>query len=313
MRRYSAHITAGDIAEVLLDYSNDEDWGSNPCLPSMVDLACLTEAQRQVLAIEFGYKIKQNHDWLAYNKTWCQNYTSIAASHWYICESSLDASGTPSTLPFPEECLYAYSIMSRNNVDIFLPILLNGVISQSRGDATYSGPTLLEVFTTNDDSNELFNTSFEKFSQKLSNLATSMTNRIRVEAPEDIERDIPHKGDAAFGIIWQAGTCVQVRWWWLVYPVLSLLMSLAFLCAILLQARRETGRRSCMRDWRSAAPLSLVIPSLSESEGHRDTFARPLTERQIGILAKDMNVRLVVDERGWRFVVSGQKSAGNNC
>ena len=86
-------------------------------------------------------------------------------------------------------------------------------------------------------------------------------------------------------------------------------MSVCFLGTILLRVTTEVGWKSCMHDWKST-PLPLLLPGLRGTEDQKDETARSLTERQIRGVTRRKKVRLDLDEDGWRFVQSGQKSAG---
>ena len=319
VQKRSASINAGKLTEVLLDASQDQDWTLitiDNFYPSLVDLSCLTRSQYQSFIVDAGYKPIKDYNWLPYKATWCASQTPDKTSgeyDWYVCKA---ANNPTDPIPgFPGECLYTFYYLARSNVDNYMATMFTGALGTPLGEDTFTGPTTLQIFDTSSqaDADVIigFNTSFATVKQRWSNIAKSITNRIRTTEQN------PFNGFPAAGMIWKSGTCIHVRWGWLAYPATLLLMTACFLCTVLLEISAEVGWRRCTRDWKSS-PLPLAMaPGLAGIATARNRSRdpevrhsaemetdRPLTERQIRDCVGRVAVRLDLDEDGWRFVPS---------
>lgn len=314
VKKYLPSITAGKLTQSVISSSTVSDW--SPLIEglaySLIDRSCLTEDQVRMFAINSTNTTASPQNWLPVPFEWstCSPANSTAKPTPGFCNMTVPSG---QLLPdFPAECFYEYYSLSQNNIENFLvESVFTGVVGLQFDSDTFIGSTVLQSFDTNSvftdfvgpvynrtDLSEFFNTSFETVSTKMDSLTTSITDRIRQYGNNGIN------GKPAPGTIGIPGTCVEVRWYWLIYPTLILLTTLVLLGVILFQVCQEHPTTGYKHDWKSS-PLPLILPGLVTEDGNEDQareINHPWTAQEIRQFAREITVRLKMDQDGWRFV-----------
>ncbi|KIW06433.1 uncharacterized protein PV09_02880 [Verruconis gallopava] len=243
VKTFQANITGNVISETLLEYSDPlMSWNGSENLAyvpgdnstanyvlGLLDLQCTSDADKELIA---------------------QNYTFNSTQRWIpfsydynINQSMVEPPQYPGTL-IKNGCLYLFETFLYMSIyGIFLSDFfdgtLEGTIQISDQLINAVGPRILEkMYDQTNGTYDLIDSTFE-------GMATYLTNYIR------------ENGNAAYsqpaeGTVLHYATCVQVRWWWLAFPVV-----LAFISLVLLVWIIGAVSISKVPAWKSS-PLAIV-------------------------------------------------------
>jgi hypothetical protein len=128
----------------------------------------------------------------------------------------------------------------------------------------------------------------------MQSLATCMTQRVR-QAPGD-GTNLQGPGPQAIGVTMQDMPHVNVRWGWLAFPAVLVLLSAAFLAATVLETKREGA--TMLWKTNSLAHFYHPLPEHG-ADKLRDAYSAKHAEK----IARDMRVKWEETEHGGRFVV----------
>jgi len=258
----------------LMENATDEDfwlWVSYNGETSAVDVDCLSAHQRDVL-IGQGYDINEDTHWIHWNVT-----PICLVGQPDDCPGTFNASST-----VPLKCtytMYQYSWMAINQ---FVSAFFNGSITPYGG--AFDGSSVLQAFY-NDGA-----TSIDSVRSIFANVAESMTTNIRQSGNTSL-------GTPALGTVYRQDTCVHVHWAWLAFPASLVLITILFLCFIIIGSRNEESRA---HDWKSS-PLPVMFHGLDQSivAQHRNSrLTQSKTMRQI---ARNVHVQFSNSGDGWEF------------
>ena len=163
---------------------------------------------------------------------------------------------------------------------------MNQFMSSSfTGSGGVNGITLGSAFSS-DVIHALYDTS--NYSQRIENLATSMTNNIRQQNDT---------GCGPFeGVAFRTETYVKIRWAWFSYPILIVASSLLYLLGTII----ETTYRD-VSIWKSNSMVMLLQGQGLQSDESDES--RPTTLSEISEVYKNVEVKLVkVPDEGWKLV-----------
>ena len=149
------------------------------------------------------------------------------------------------------------------------------------GEVTgYTGPQNLRTIYN------FGNLSFHDVEQTFQNISNSFTNYLREHGNENYSASV-------LGQALRHETCLAVRWVWLMFPSVAVLLTLLFFAAMVFDTR-PTGHRAQI--WKSS-PLALLYHGLErpnvEGVDHLKGMERA---------AKGMSVRLRSTQTGVKFV-----------
>ena len=265
IRTYRSTIEAGKINEVLVSTDTSlTGWGYHPWPPpeepqqgddasmsmptsvadfigdrsyAAIDVRCLSDLERQLL-VASGYIIKPEQRWLPYN------FTSDLSNESKSANFSA-ASRFPGSMLY-NGCMYAINeAFVHDFSDMYLKDFFQATV---KGDATDS--FVIEYLNGSQSLQAIYNwgnISFERVDSKFKDIADAITKYIRLNAENKLNRP-------AKGVVIHSQTCLSVRWAWLAFSVILVLMHLIFF-VLLLVTQRLTGERVPI--WKSS-PLALI-------------------------------------------------------
>ena len=286
VRSYKASIDAGTLTEEnirtssLWDIINQESTGGE-LLSATINVACLPNGTEDQLS-KLGFNVEQD-GWLnTPNLTTALNFPY--PTHYWIPTDD----PTAQNISIPIECVYVVEALTNNGIQEFLDIYLNGTVGIAP-DAAYSydyggAAQLLAIY---DDGN----LSFEDLTQVYANISDSLTQHIRQNGVQNFSSPVS-------GTVLHEQTCVHVRWAWLSYPAVLIVLTLFFLTAMIIETRGWEGRS---HDWKSE-PLALMFHRLDDDAFGRIQAGRLIKRSGMQDTAKRIYVRLGRNKEGWGFI-----------
>ena len=307
VRTYTSTIEAGQLYETSVSTSNHElsSWGYMvpvpsessdpemwPLYSSMVDTTCLSEYERLSLS-KAGYHLDPSTRWLAYNLTFdpddsdltCQDTVNEPNDISSQCQNVSD------NAPFPEsmlshECLYILDNMFVGSLwsdyldDFFQGTVEGEALLDSINDI--KGPQNLQTLYN------YGNVSFDRVNETFQNISKSITKYIRQNA-------LGKWSNPAEGVVMHDQTCLSVRWPWLTFPAVLVLLTVIFFVAMMINTRPTRGRAPI---WKSSL-LALLFHGFEPRDKYRAVVG-DLSEMEE--LEKDIIVRLSPTEGGLKLV-----------
>ena len=277
IKTYTANVSAGNVQENLIStFSNLAVWDNSTMdyeiFEAAVNVACLSSNERQSL-IKLGYKIEDSTQWLPYNQTW-DPFARVS----------------PNDTQFPESmiargCVYLIDILNVDTLGNFLSSTFAGNVTVAMGESgeptSPNGPQVLQnIF-------DFGNVSFDRVDSIFQNVSDSITNYIRENG--NVNHSAP-----VIGLVLHDQTCVQVRWWWLAFPVVLVVLTIVFFAAMVIQTRRGDHPK---HEWKSS-PLPLVFHKLERDTQDPNEDIIDINEME-GV-ARRLHVRLNPG-KAWRF------------
>ena len=277
VRTYTSTVKAGRLQEKLLSTYDDWGPGGTSIYPSIVNLKCLDDKERSLLKSS-GYDLSStsNPSWLAFN-------------------SSLNSSAPDTSVPvdsgtIPAKCVYQIGAINTMSIGYFLGSFLNGSITAGNYAYDYVGPMALQAIFLEG------NVTLERVDQVWQNMSDAITWYMRQNG--DVHFSAPVLGEA-----WQSQTCVHIRWLFLIYPAVLVLLAIVFFGIMILDTRRSPSSR---HDWKSS-PLALLFHGLDwRSVQNSAGFAQVTEHRDMREIADQTRVRLTQTGSGWQFAGSGR-------
>jgi Protein of unknown function (DUF3176) len=277
IKTYTANVSAGNVQESLIStFSNLAVWDDSTMdyeiFEAAVDVACLSSNERQSL-IKLGYKIEDSTQWLPYNQTW-DPFPRVSPNETQFPESMI-ARG----------CVYLIDILNVDALGNFLSSTFAGNVTVGMGESgeptSPNGPQVLQnIF-------DFGNVSFGRVDSIFQNVSDSITNYIRENG--NVNHSAP-----AIGLVLHDQTCVQVRWWWLAFPVVLVVLTIVFFAAMVIQTRRGDHPK---HEWKSS-PLPLVFHKLERDTQDPNEDIVDINEME-GV-ARRLHVRLNPG-KAWSF------------
>ena len=281
VRTYTAAVHAGNLSETLIDYAFPA-WGYTDVGQEgvTIDIDCLSSEQRQSL-IKSGYQISPGTHWLAYNTSIFNETGQLNLSAYWSPDDGSTKKGD-----IPLECIYDINAFTTISISGWLSSYFQGSIIEG-DDYGWGGPPVLQGLFSNAD------VDFPDINSTFSSIAEAMTTYIRRNGSSGFSAP-------ALGVVQQAETCVQIRWWWLAYPAALVLFTILFFVAVVAEVGFAPGQG---HDWKSS-PLPLMFYGLEEdiTDNQQRDLGGLLGVRDMERTAKSMRVRLGPSDNGWKFV-----------
>ena len=288
VKSYRASVTGGRLSEAVVSTNNLWIWDTINHIPGYdglrgtINIDCLPpETYARLSQLEF--KLEANGWFSTPNLT--TNDTNYLTQNFWV--PSLD---TTRNISIPASCVYMTDYLTDQGIQQFLETYLNGTVGIAAGNSyvyDYAGPAqLLNIYNNS-------NIRFEDLNSTFTNISDSLTQHIR-------QQGVQNFSSPAYGAVLHEQTCVHVRWAWLAYPAVLVVLTLIFLPAMIFMTRRGETKN---HDWKSE-PLALIFHRL-EDETITTTEAGMLVKRRdMQDTAKQIHVRLGRKANGWAFVGS---------
>ena len=301
---YTSTVEAGKLHEVSVSTSNG-NWGHTVPPPTeststnnftidpsqiyipylaMIDTKCLSPKERQDLGYA-GYTLDPNSKWLAYNLSFTFNQTP----------QNISSNATSPQSMLANRCMY---IIDKLFIAVlwedFLADFFSGTVVGNTGNDSFGeiheldGPQVLQTIYN------YGNVSFDRVDEIFQNFSKSMTTFFR-------ENPTSNYSTPANGLVMHDQTCLSVRWSWMAFPAILVLLTLIFFIAMII-ATRPLGSRAPV--WKSS-PLPLLFhgferPISPQRGGASPNGGEDLDDMEI--LARGIIVRLERTEKGLMLV-----------
>lgn len=305
---YTSTIEAGELHKTAVSTSDHmiSSWGYmvyppsqppaqfRPLYASMVNTACLSDNERLSLMKE-GYHLDPGTRWLAYNLTFDPDKSDS------LCPKTSNNTSSPcqnvsGNASFPQsmlvsECLYIMDDLLIGNLWAdYLDDFCQGTVE---GEASLDSIGVLRGTQNVQTNHNYGNVSFDRVNETFQNISDSMTKFIR-------QNSFSRWSNPAEGVVMHNQTCLSVRWPWLAFPAVLVLLAASLFVVIIIDTR-PTGSRAPI--WKSS-PLPLLFHGL-ELINKSQAAVNDVNEMED--LAKGLIVRLGPAEEGLKFVESGTR------
>lgn len=279
VRTYKAAVLGGKWSESLVSEATEWSLATNgPQLSSsMVSVECLN-AQDQESLTNAGYDF-EGRAWIPYNMSVDSsgNFSSGNSYHTNMTKGAVSS-----------QCIYEVGGIAINSIGTFLGTFLNGTIQPgSYYSYDYSGAAQMQAIY-----NEGYLT-FDRLDQTWRNVSDSITTYMREHG--DANFSVP-----ARGIAFRDQTCVHIRWGFLAYPAVLVLLAIIFFVCMVYETRRGPTSR---HDWKSS-PLPLLFHGLDREALRKEDLVDVVRAKEMDLIAARMPVRLAETENGWHFTRS---------
>jgi hypothetical protein len=290
VRTFQGNVSGGSLIEEPISQVStwDTSQASSP-YSAMVDMTCVSPSQRLELA-KLGYKFDNTTHFIGYKQSF-----DTSTGEWY--PDGYDSANNPTTSKaaslIPRECVYEINGQVQNGLNDFWQTYFNGNLT-SDGD-WYNGPSQLEALYNDGDP------SFEVVEDTFRNISLSMTTHMR-------QNGATKYSPATQGTVFKNVTCVRVRWEFLVFPAVIVVMMITFFVGMALDTRNRQGVQGIDHGFKSS-PLALMVHGLDSDvqEKLRAPVQQPVGGEKNTIAplrndAKKVVVRLSPTSHGLRFV-----------
>lgn len=294
---FNATISAGILEETLLVNSTDVTWGTiyatsgRPAYLALMDTEC--SDQNQTTLPQDSYTSSR---WIPYNL----NLTAPDAG---------DAGPEPVTLPstvtslLDNGCLYVVSV---DEIFVAVEQYLSGTI-QAYASSGITGATAadgivksLSGFEGPEVIENMYNwghSDFERIQSIFANISTSLTTYIRTHGSVDLSGNTSVSRDAQ-GRVYHYATCLQVQWYWILFPALLALLTAVFFGAVV----EATGRHNTPV-WKTS-PLAWILKSSNAAgeqgnEGQVSSHAVGGNSRDMKETSKQIFVQIYQEDKTW--------------
>lgn len=291
VRSYKASIDGSTLSEENFRTSNvwdilDQVNGSE-LLSATINVACLPNGTHDRLS-KLEFKVEQD-GWLSTPNLTAAVDLSFPTHYWIPTNNP-----TAQNISIPTECVYVTEYLTDNGIQEFFYTYLNGTVGVSPySDYIYDyagAPQLLAIYNNG-------NLGFEDLTEIYANISDSLTQHIRQNGVQNFSTPVS-------GTVLHEQTCVRVRWAWLSYPAVLIVLTLFFLTAMIIETRGWEGRS---HDWKSE-PLALVFHRLDDEAAERTQAGGLIRRSGMQETAKRIYVRLGRNREGWGFI--GRREEG---
>ena len=241
---------------------------------SAVDVACVRAEQRQNL-VNNGYNVSSDSAWTWYNAT------SLTGTYNENGNGGLTPPAQASKVNI--DCLYGVYEDSSFAINAFMQTYFKGsIVPYNDG---FNGPSVLQQLY------QQGNASIASVSLAMENVAQSVSAYIRQNGAVNVSAP-------AVGVVYQQNTCVRIKWGWLAFPAMLIVLTVLFLALMILDNGRQPP--TC-QDWKSSL-LPLLFHGLDRDAVAQYDAVEPTEKGAMQDIAKAMRVWLGPSGQGWKFI-----------
>lgn len=239
-----------------------------------VDRECVTrlsEQQRDSL----GIRQVPGTDWSVIG-----NASFTANGSYYFINNGSYYSPDPAMLP--SHCVYGVNYQAISTLVNFLGNFLTGDVRTSDLNLWHAyGPAPIVAIYN------MSRMSFDSINATWRNISDSITTQIRIDNGRGYYYGVGVPSDPVRGRTWEDRVCVRVRWAFLAYPAVVLVLATAFFIATVSRGKGTVGE-----DWKSSE-LALLFHGLPEDTLEKyDRVHELATVQDMEAVAKTMLVSL---------------------
>ena len=285
-KTYTADVKEGKLHENLVSTSTVWNDGVTSCLAddcashvgylTQADLTCLNLDQKSDLR-RIGYTFSDDDYWIPYNVS--VDVTTGA----FVEMRPIDYTGPPTLSKeqksiVPADCIYQVFDTSYSGIDSYITTYFEGYVQPyGNGHAWYGDSQFLAIFN-----NSIMN--MDSITHIMDNVAESITIYMRQHGNSNYSKSV--SGSAT-----TAATCIAVRWEWLAFPAVVVMVTAMFLIATLVKTELDEDDKT-YRGWKSSV-LPLVFHSwdgVKEKQSQHEDM--PLQRKEMDQAAQKLRVRL---------------------
>ena len=254
VRTYNASVMAGQLSETLV--STNANWGlmgPEYVMGGMLEVSCLPLSDLNNLVIA-GYSFTAGQEWLPYGNTTVPFLISDYAN---------------------EHCFYQYPSDSTTSLNYWLEgFFLTGAVIPGGYDSwgEIQGPMQLQA---------LYNDSYitmDGITSTWKYISDALTNHIR-------QNGVANYSAPVLGQTHKEQTCAKVRWAFLAYPAVLVVLTLVFFAWMVMETRTVEN------DWKSSS-LALVFHGLEMKDLQEAARGRLTRVKDMEDVSAGIRVRL---------------------
>lgn len=322
LKTYKGNVSMGRLEEEIIEESGDvfttmTHTQGFSAMRSVVDLDCLDKPDQRHVLDQLGYQFNDTTRWLAYNVTIVNGTVAnpVFAPSGYMgsCITTppnqvTDLCNVNKTTmkgleAIPARCTYSigHVTYSSLNMNLFGPMFTGQVRnSWMYGYPGYEGQEALTALWHAGSGNG----TLEDVQGLMRSMADTLTAYMRQAGEKGFSA-------AATGTMREQTNCIQVRWAWLAYAAMVVGLLLVFFTWMVVYAR--VSQSQLRKQWASqeSVPLihdfkssasSVLLHGLDDATLQRmDNVGASNSEREAGKRAKEVIVRLVATDQGWKL------------
>lgn len=205
----------------------------------------------------------------------------------------------------PANCVYSMRGDTLSEINKYIRATLSGYIDNVGDIGNESSEAVGTLYSSG-------RVSYEQVSNYFSNITAAITKHIR-------QNGDPASTVRVAGFVSRSETCVQVRWIWLSYPILMVVMTTMFFFSMVWQSGSHFNRESLGHTNEDASAHQISVRHNLKSDilsvlfhGFDEKTLQKVQRRQYGYssdtaeLIKDaklQNVQMRITEHGWKLVL----------
>ncbi|KAF7509296.1 hypothetical protein GJ744_008190 [Endocarpon pusillum] len=244
----------------------------------MVDVGCLNAKDKKSLT-DAGYKFEGKF-WMPYSAS---NYSASGN-----IPLNAEARAGVRRWSVSPNCVYQLLDINARSISSFIDDFLNGTVFSGTYVYNYQSEIQLQAIFNEG------NVTFERINETWKNISDAITLYMRQNG--DTNKSAPARGEA-----FHTQTCVHIRWLFLLYPAVLVLLAIIFFIVMVFETRhREISRH----DWKSS-PLALLFHGLDRLSMGNGEYASVTQASEMERIADHTPVRLAQTSYGWQFSKMG--------
>jgi hypothetical protein len=322
LKTFRAKVSTGRIEEELVEESGDVF--TSGMLPNnsgpmrvVADLDCFDDPGQKQILKDLGYQFNDTTRYLAYNISVVNStmeHPVYSADDYHspclrapanqfpdLCNGNRTTAKANEAVP--ARCIYHFGVTTATSLDGNLfSSMFSGEIRSSGGygHTGFAGSEALTALYNAGSGNG----TLQDVERTLRGMTDTFTTYIRKAGDPGLS--VPATAE-----MHENTSCIQVRWAWLAYAALIVGLLLVFFAWMVVYARASQSRlrkqwagqdkAPLIYDYKSSA-LSVLLHGLDhESLKHIDEISASNVESEVEKSAKEITVKLVATEHGWKL------------
>lgn len=292
VRTFTGKVAGGSLIETPV--AKFTEWSSTENVSpysAMVDMSCVEDPSKRKKLAQLGYKFENSTTFIPYHHSF-DEITGDWEPDGYNDNGDPTIQNLSINSLVPRKCIYELNLEAINSLNQFWSTYFNGSLVPL--GTLYTGPSQLEAIYNEGQ------VSFASVAEIFHNLSMSMTTHIRQNGVQPYSP--PTHGQVLHNI-----TCVRVRWEFLIFPAVIVVMMVTFFVGMALDTRNRSGVQGIDHSFKSS-PLALMVHGLDTRMQEKLTSPIEVMRGEKSAVgsgrseAQKVMVRLSPTENGLRFV-----------
>ncbi|KAK0651095.1 hypothetical protein B0T16DRAFT_403164 [Cercophora newfieldiana] len=305
VKTFRGVVRAGVFSDTPVSESTSWACPSNSSLCSTINVACLTDAEKNVL-LSRGYSFKPGDSWMSYNLS---DYAQSAYDRFHSPQSTPlnDPNLFDDVTDIRPECIYQSSLVEW----YYLALYMLNHFSELGGDTNTTTGLMSMLNNVFYDGGNISTASIERRFTRMAHAMSAAYQEMGTSTRSVGENSSFHNTSSTSWVTGEGlrnDTCVSVQWPWIAYPAVLSVATLVFLFLTVLHTSWHHPSRIAPELGRHDYKTS-VVPLLlhglyydRRDERGRRPYEDVGTVRDKMKSARGMYVRFEKTEVGWRLV-----------